>query len=150
MVFDSRRFGSDQTQSRPVEFRVTVGQTGDHNSAGLAAALRNVVRLPGALDRLGAVGAEALDRDDLVPLCVGQGRQAGAYRLPVEMDGACAAAPTPQPNLVPVRPTMSRTAHKSGICGSASIVCATPLILICGMGFLSGCCYGTRVISSAY
>src|SRR4029077_17009069 len=43
-------------------------------------------------------------------------------------------APTPQPNLVSVSPTMSRMAHKSGICGSASIVCWTPLILICGKG----------------
>src|SRR6266481_7222709 len=33
-------------------------------------------------------------------------------------------------------PTMSRMAHKSGICGSASIVCWTPLILICGKGIL--------------
>src|ERR1700730_9132313 len=44
-------------------------------------------------------------------------------------------APTPQPNLVPVKPTMSRIAHKRGICGSASMVCSTPLILICDMGF---------------
>jgi hypothetical protein len=38
-----------------------------------------------------ALGAEALDRDDLVPLCVGQRRQAGPDRLTVEMDGARAA-----------------------------------------------------------
>src|SRR5438270_5081358 len=30
---------------------------------------------------------------------------------------------------------MSRMAHRRGICGSASIGCSTPLILICGMGF---------------
>ena len=34
---------------------------------------------------------EALDRDDLVPLRVGQCRQAGADRLTVEMDGASSA-----------------------------------------------------------
>jgi hypothetical protein len=42
-----------------------------------------------------SLGAEPLDRDDLVPLGIGQGRQAGAYRLPVEMDGACAAGADP-------------------------------------------------------
>src|SRR4029077_14661509 len=31
---------------------------------------------------------------------------------------------------------MSRMAHKSGICGSASMLCSTPLILICGKGIL--------------
>jgi hypothetical protein len=44
----------------------------------------------------------------------------------------------------------SRMAHKSGICGSASILCSTPLILIRGMGFLSGYGYRTRLISSVY
>src|SRR5437588_10255327 len=34
-------------------------------------------------------------------------------------------------------------AHNSYICGSASIVCSTPLILICGMGF--SCAAGGRL-----
>jgi aspartyl-tRNA(Asn)/glutamyl-tRNA(Gln) amidotransferase subunit A len=46
---------------------------------------------------------------------------------------AILAPATPHPYLVPVRPTMSRIAHKSGICGSASTVRSAPLILICGM-----------------
>ncbi len=44
---------------------------------------------------MGAVGTEALDRDDLVPLRVGQGRQAGTNRLTVDMDGAGAASADP-------------------------------------------------------
>ena len=40
---------------------------------------------------MGAVGAETLDRDDLVSLSVGQTRQTRAYGLAVEMDGAGAA-----------------------------------------------------------
>ena len=59
-----------------------------HDLAGLAiAALRNVVCLPGKLDRVRAVGAETLDRDDLVPMCIGQNRQAGAYRFAVHEYG---------------------------------------------------------------
>src|SRR5690348_12522996 len=38
-----------------------------------------------------AVGAQALDRDDLMPLRVSQCRQAGADRLTIQMDSAGAA-----------------------------------------------------------
>src|SRR5712692_12116650 len=34
---------------------------------------------------------------------------------------------TPQPNLVPVRPSFSRSAHSSGMSGSASTVLLAPL-----------------------
>src|SRR6516162_10640557 len=66
---------------------------GLHDLACLAiAALRNIVRFPGALYRMAAIGAEALGCDDLVPPSIGQSRQAGAYRLPVHMGGAGAAS----------------------------------------------------------
>src|SRR5580693_4574337 len=48
--------------------------------------------LPSKLDRMGPVGTEALDRDDLVLLRIGQSHQTRAYRLTVEMDGASAAS----------------------------------------------------------
>src|SRR5215467_13435011 len=39
----------------------------------------------------------------------------------------------PQPYLVPVRPTFSRNAHKSGILGSTSTLCDWPLMLRVGI-----------------
>src|SRR5262245_29843332 len=35
----------------------------------------------------------------------------------------------PQPYLVPVRPTFSRSAHSSGVSGSTSMLCDCPLIV---------------------
>src|SRR5215470_863338 len=39
----------------------------------------------------------------------------------------------PQPYLVPVRPTFSRNAHKSGMLGSTSTLCDWPLMLRVGI-----------------
>src|SRR5882672_11566814 len=39
----------------------------------------------------------------------------------------------PQPYLVPVRPTFSRNAHKSGMLGSTSTLCDWPLIVRVGI-----------------
>src|SRR5688572_20935412 len=62
-----------------------------HDLAGLAvAALGYVVGLPGTLHRVRAVVAQALDGDDLAPLGGGHRSDAGANRLAVQMDGACA------------------------------------------------------------
>src|SRR5688572_17124344 len=62
-----------------------------HDLAGLAvAALRNIVGLPGTLHRVRAVLAQALDGDDLAPLGGGHRSDAGANRLAVQMDRACA------------------------------------------------------------
>src|SRR5262249_44218485 len=38
-------------------------------------------------------------------------------------------AEIPQPNLVPVMPRVSRSAHNSGVSGSRSSVCARPLMV---------------------
>ena len=39
-------------------------------------------------------------------------------------------AEMPQPNFVPVRPSVSRSAHRSGISGSTSSACSLPLTVI--------------------
>src|SRR5207253_9683252 len=65
---------------------------GLHDLTGLAiTALRDVVRLPGKLERMGAIPTEALDRDEVVSLGISQCGQAGTNRLTVDMDCASAA-----------------------------------------------------------
>jgi hypothetical protein len=89
---------------------------------------------------MGPVGTEALDRDDLVLLRIGQSHQTRAYRLAVEMDGASAASADTA--------TKFGSGQADDVADGPSMVCSTSLILICGMGFLSGCCYGAQLISS--
>src|ERR1051325_7128420 len=65
---------------------------GGHDLPGLAvAALRDVLRLPGALQRMRAVWREPFDGEDLLPRHVLERRAAGADRLSVRQHGARAA-----------------------------------------------------------
>src|SRR5258708_32316885 len=55
----------------------------------------------------------------------------------------------PQPYLVPVRPTCSRIAHKSGVSGSTSTLYADPLMVGPSIDFLSFWCRSAGAMSSA-
>jgi hypothetical protein len=102
---------------------------GLHDLAGLAvAALRDVAGFPGALNGMGAVGAQALDRDDLMASASARAVVQERTAWPTRWTVQAPQAPMPQPNFVPVKPTMSRMAQSRGICGSASISCGVPLI----------------------
>ena len=94
-----------------------------HQHAALAvAALRHLVLDPGLLQGMRLLRrAERLDRDDApcrAPPSSGVTQERTA--LPSTCTVQAPQAATPQPNLVPVRPSRSRSAHSSGICGAAS------------------------------
>src|SRR5258705_8798892 len=55
----------------------------------------------------------------------------------------------PQPYLVPVRPTCSRIAHKSGVSGSTSTLYADPLMVRPSIDFLPFWCRFAGAMSSA-
>ena len=113
-----------------VGLRVRLQQCGGgHDLAGLAvAALRHVVLQPGDLHRMAeAIGRQALDGGDLRVA----DRAAGTWQDRVATPSICTVqAPhcaMPQPYLVPVMPSHSRMTHSSGVSGSASTLCETPL-----------------------
>src|SRR3954447_5039306 len=63
--------------------------SGGHDLAGLAvAALRDVLRDPGLLEGVAAIGREAFDGGDGLSGDGGDGSDAGADGLPVDVDGA--------------------------------------------------------------
>ena len=94
-----------------------------HQHAALAvAALRHLVLDPGLLQRMRRrVRAERLR--SCAPPCPAP-RASGVTHERTARPSTCTVqaphAATPQPNLVPVRFSSSRSSHSSGICGSAS------------------------------
>ena len=76
----------------------------------------------------------------VVIFCVGCTAASGSTQLRTGAPSMCTVqAPhcaTPQPYLVPVRPSCSRSTHSSGVSGSALTSCTRPLTLIfatCGL-----------------
>ena len=100
---------------------------------GLAiAALRHVLLDPRLLHRMQRRrAASAFDRRDLLP---GRGLHRRRRTSAPPCRRACTVhaphAPTPQPNFVPVSPSVSRSTHSSGIAGSPSCSYGLPLIVI--------------------
>ena len=126
---DSSRSGRDCRPWRSV-ISASVGAglrrqqgRGLHDLAGLAvAALRHADVAPGDLHGMLALGVQALDRGHRLAGDVRHLRRCRSAP-PRRRDARCRrrTAPTPQPNLVPVRPSSSRRYHRSGIDGSPSI-----------------------------
>ena len=100
-----------------------------HDLPRLAVAALDHVQLgPGPLHRVVAVGGQALDGGDLLALRrpttgVTQARRGAPSRCTVQAPH-CA---TPQPNLVPVRPSRSRRTQSSGMSGGAVTSRSVPL-----------------------
>src|SRR6266545_1438250 len=111
-----------------------------HDLPGLAvAALRHVERGPGLLHGMGA-GA---DRPSMVTIRsvaftppTGRTQERTSWPLTgTEQAPHCA---TPQPYLVPVRPTCSRRTHSSGVSASTCTSWTLPLMLSFAMNVLRG------------
>jgi hypothetical protein len=92
--------------------------------------LRHVVRKPGLLHRgqRAALG-QSFDGDDLLAFGAAHRERAGAYRLAVDVTGAGAALGNAATVLGAGEAAHSRIAHNSGVSGSMSIVCASPLMV---------------------
>ena len=89
---------------------------GGHDLARLAvSALGYVLRDPGLLHGMPAVGRQPLDGGDALARAAPTVMHAGRGRRAVEVDRARAALPAPHPYLVPVRPSPSRSAQSSGV-----------------------------------
>ena len=107
-----------------------------HDLAALAvAALRHVVLDPrglhGRADAVGAIG-DGFDGGDLLAVGGRDRRDAGADRpAPSRCTVQAPHSAAPQPNLVPVMPSVSRSAQRIGVAGSASTVCSRPFTTSC-------------------
>ena len=104
--------------------RVGQQRDGRHDLAGLAvAALGHVELLPCHLDRVGAVGREALDGGD-GPVADGADGRCRQERtgLPSSNTVHAPQAPIPQPYLAPFRSSVSRNAQSRGVSGGRSTV----------------------------
>ena len=98
-----------------------------HDLAGLAvAALRHVELLPGPLQRMRAVGRQALDGRDLEADAADTGVEHERIAWPLACTVQAPHWPMPQPNFVPFRSSTSRSTHSSGMSGGTSTVVDFP------------------------
>ena len=101
---------------------------GGHDLARLAvAALHHVQLGPGALHRVAAVGRQSFDGGDLLARDGRHRRDAGTAGRPSTCTVQAPHWAMPQPNLVPVRPSRSRSTQSRGMSAGAFTSRSAPL-----------------------